>query len=228
MTIIDFIEKHWELILGGGATVAYLTEKIISYISDRKRKKQAYNRLFTGLIKLYHSYLKNKQVFAEKQVFDLPDEIWATVAKHLDNFQDDLKEFKDCVNRETKIIPEISINFHFLFDAVGRLTVIDKIKIIETSLSMPTDQVKLIIKRAQFYALQEKLDDYFNDLIDETCKKTTVTKEFVKRLKELNTDKELREMAIEQEKIMYRYLESLYRQGALPENVYNQLTRKKK
>ena len=104
--LIQFISDYWTVIAGVAATIAYLTEKIITYYSNNKKKKEAYHKVFTGTIKLYFSYQKHRMIYQEQAVLGMPDDIYVQIAKHLDSFNNDIEAFKQVIDEEVDIIPE--------------------------------------------------------------------------------------------------------------------------
>lgn len=209
-----FIQSYWTYILGGCAAVAYLFDKGYTIWTDRKKKKQAYNRVFSAIIKTYYSYLKYKMFYSERSPLNIPDKVLNVILKHSDTFKQDLENFKSSIFAEAEIIPEITFQAHHLFDTLDRLSVFDKIKAANDQGFDPlSEQDELIIKRAQLFALEETFDNFFTDIIDEVKKHTSVSKRFAQSLLKLNTDEFRKENQIEQLKIVRRYIDSLKRQG---------------
>jgi len=220
---LKFLTDYWPQIVGVIAALAYLTEKAIIYYKESKKKKQAYHKVFTGAIKLYYSYQKHRVLYREEAVLGMPNEIYIVIVKHLDSFNADIDSFKNIIEEETEIIPEISLTTHAMFDIIDRFRVIDRISASGQPNTEISDNEKLVIRRAQFFALEEFLSEFFKDVIEEIRKKTLVSKTFTNRLFYLNSDEYEREAIVEQINIMKRYYESLHRQDALPEEIYNQL-----
>jgi hypothetical protein len=220
--IIKYLSENWTVIAGIGAMLAYIAEKLVSYYLENKKKKEAYHRVFTGTIKLYFNYNKAQLLYRES-IITLPDEAYIFVAKYVDTFNSDILAFKKIIDEETEIIPEIALTTHALFDVVERLQVIDKISA-SGQLDVPiTDKEKLIIRRAQFYALREFLEDFFREAIEEIRKRTFVGKKFTKRLFHFGSEQYQKEAIKEQLKIMRRYYESLHKQGIIPDEAYSVL-----
>ncbi len=220
---IQFLSDYWTIIAGGAATIAYLTEKIITYYTDNKKKKEAYHKVFTGTIKLYFSYQKHRIIYQEQAVLGMPDDIYILITKHLDSFNMDIEKFKQVIDEETHIIPEISISTYAMFDIVDRFRLIDKISTSGQPNTEITDNEKLVIRRAQFSALEEFMKEFFKDVIEEIRKQTLVSKKFTKRLFYIDSREYLQKAMKEQMNIMKRYYQSLNRQGVLPEEVFNHL-----
>lgn len=220
---LKFLLDYWPIIAGLGATVAYLTEKFISYYNDNKRKKQAYHKVFTGTLKLYFSYQKHKQIYQEQAILGMPNEIYVIIAKHLDTFNQDIEAFKKIIDEETEIIPEICLTTYAMFDMVDRFRVIDRISSSGQLDTEITDNEKLVIRRGQFFALEEFMSEFFKDTIEEIRKETLVKKSFTERLFYLDTEKYQIEAMTEQMNLMKRYYQSLHRQGMLPEEIFQGL-----
>lgn len=224
--ILEFIEKYWAYLVTTGTVLAYLFEKGRIIWLEKKAKKTSYNRLFTSVLKLHFSYLKHSELYAEKPPMNFPDEMYIPMLKHLDTFDSDLNEFKETVGKESDVIPEIIIQTHMLFDAIDRIRIVDRIqaKNIENHIQI-SDTENVGIKRAQFYAMKEMYDDFFEDLITDLQKKTKTSPNFIKRIKYFKTEKYKLEVADEQKKIMKRYYESLNRQDLIPNELYNILVK---
>lgn len=222
--ILDFIKNNWTIIVGLGATIAYIIEKIISFNNGKKKKRESYNRVFTGLIKLYYSYIKHKGLYSEKAIFGVPDEEYIQVVKHIDTFDSDIQKFQNLLIDEVEIVPEISLKVHTVFEIIDRFGVIDRIGNSGIPNTEISDEEKLSIKRAQFFALDEFLSDFFKDIIEEIAKKTSVKKKFINDLFYLGSDEHEKETFDEQLKLIKRYYESLNRQGKMPNEVFMFLT----
>ncbi|MGE0636128.1 MAG: hypothetical protein AB7P01_06795 [Bacteroidia bacterium] len=220
---IQFLSDYWTVIAGVAATIAYLTEKLFTYYTDNKKKKEAYHKVFTGTIKLYFSYQKHRMIYQEQAVLGMPNDIYNVIAKHLDTFNSDIEAFKLVIDEEADIIPEISLTTYAMFDIVDRFRVVDRITTSGQPNTEITDNEKLVIRRAQFSALEEFMTDFFKDVIEEIRKKTLVSKDFTKRLFYLDTEEYQQEAMTEQMNIMRRYYQSLHRQGMLPDEVFNHL-----
>lgn len=222
--MIEFIQKYWTYIVAFGTVAAYLFEKGRTIWLETKKKKTAYNRVFTSVTKLYFSYIKHKTLYSEESPFDFPDEIYSVILKHIDTFNSDIDEFKLSVDKESEIIPEIIIQTHILFDTIDRMRVMDKMKSsgVEEVQEM-TEQENIAIKRAQFHSLEGIFKEFFKDIISDIQKHTTVKKSFVTNLFYFESEEYFEEAEEEQRKIMRRYYESLNRQGFLPDEYFNAL-----
>ena len=222
--MIELIQKYWTYIVGFGTLAAYLFEKGRAFWLETRKKKTAYNRVFTSVIKLYFSYIKHKTLYSEKSPFNFPDEIYSVIVKHIDTFNSDLDEFKLAVDKESEIIPEIIIQTYLLFDTIDRMRVMDKMKSSgATEVQEITEQENIVIKRALFHSLEDLFKEFFKDIITDIQKQTTVKKSFISNLFYFESEEYFSEVEEEQRKIMKRYYESLNRQGLLPDEIFNAL-----
>jgi hypothetical protein len=147
-TFLKFLSDYWTVIAGGAAAVAYITEKVVAYYKETKKKKEAYHKVFTGVIKLYYSYQKHKIIYQEEAILGLPNEIYVVLANHMDTFNSDIEAFKVIIDEETEIIPEISLTTHAAFDILDRFRVIDRISASGQPGTVIGDNEKLVIRRA--------------------------------------------------------------------------------
>jgi|SRR5690554_501620 len=222
--MVEFIEKYWTYIVASGTIIAYLFEKGRTLWLDTNKKKTAYNRVFTSVVKLYFSYIKHKTLYSEESPFNFPDEIYSVIIKHIDTFNSDIDEFKESVDKESEVIPEIIIQTHILFDTIDRMRVMDKMKNSgAVEVQEMTEQENIGVKRALFHSLEEIFQEFFKDIITDIQKHTTVKKSFINNLFYFESDEYFSEAEEEQKKIMKRYYESLNRQGLLPNEVFNEL-----
>jgi len=220
--MIEFIEKYWTYLVAIGTVIAYLFEKGRTIWNEKNAKKTSYNRLLTSVLKLHFSYIKHSELYAEKPPMNFPDDMYIPMLKHLDTFNKDLDEFKITVDRESDIVPEIIIQTHMLFDAIDRLRIVDRMQAKNTENHIQiSDKESVGIKRAQFYAMSEMYEDFFDEIINDLHKKTTTSTDFINRIKYFKTDEYKNEVAEEQTKTMRKYYESLHRQGLLPDELYN-------
>ncbi|MDR5591120.1 hypothetical protein [Christiangramia sp. SM2212] len=218
--MIEFIEQNWTYIITVGTVLTYLFEKGRTIYLDQKKKKTSYNRLLTALVKLNFSYLKHKQLYSEEPPFNLPDEEFQPILKHLDTFNNDINEFKMSVDKESDINPEILINSHNLFDFVDRFRIVDRINEKETENKI-SEKERIGIKRAQFYAFEKIFEDFLDEIISDLTKKSTASKTFLQALKKTKTEKYKKQLFEEQKETMKRYYESLKRQGLIPEEIHH-------
>lgn len=214
---MEFIQSNLPLIIAIAAAFAFLFEKGYTLWTDKKKKQAAYNRLFVSLIKIYYSYLKHKKIYSEKPFGNLPDEVYALIAKHLDSFSNDLEEFRTAMITESEILPEFLIQFHVFFESIDRMRMIDKMKLgADPAIGPLSDEHSLIIKRAQFYAISEMCESFFDDMIIDFRRHTSVKTEFVNRLLYFKSAEYETEANLEQRNIFKRYFESLKLQNAIP------------
>lgn len=216
--MIEFIEKYWIYIVSFGTISAYLFEKGRTLWLDKNKKKTAYNRVFTSIVKLYFSYIKHKTIYSEESPFDFPDDIYSVIVKHIDNFDSDIDEFKESVDKESEIIPEIIIQSYMLFDAIDRMRVFDRIKNSGAlGVQEITEPEYIGIKRAHFHSLEEIFKEFFHDIITDIQKYTSTKKSFLKNLFYFESEEYIIEAEEDQKNIIKRYYESLNRQGLLPD-----------
>ena len=219
--MIEFIEKHWTYIVTFGTVIAYLFEKGRAIWLEKRLKRTSYNRIFTAVLKLYFSYLKHAEFYSEKAPLNFPDEIYIPMLKHLTNFNSDIDEFKQIVDKESDIVPEIMIQTHMLFDAVDRIRIVDRIQASNPQNHLQlSDTESLGVKRAQFYAMKEIYDEFFEEIIDNLQEKTCTSTDFIEKIKYFNTEEYQKENNIEQRKTMKKYYESLKRQGIISEEEF--------
>lgn len=222
-TFIKLLTDNWALISGIGVILAYLIEKIIIYFSNNKKKREAYDKIFNGTFKLYLSYFKHKLIYQEEADFAIPDEIYINISKNLDTLNSDIDAFKRIIDDESNIVPEILLQTYGMFDIIDRFRVVDRISSSGLSNIEITDIQKLKIRRAQFFALDEFMTDFFKDIIEAIRKKTSVNKNFTTMLFSFDTQ-EKKEEAIEiQSKLLRRYFQSLKNQDVLSTEDYNQI-----
>ena len=224
--MIEFIENYWTYIVAITTLIAYLFDKGRTIWLEKNKKKKSYNRLFTSVTKLYLSYIKHKRLYSENPPFNFPDELFIPMIRHIDSFDSDIEEFKSAVDKESEIIPEILTQTYSLFDTINRLRIIDKINSDDPNEQIQvTDVQKVKIKRAQFVALSDTFDDFFNEILTETRKNSTVKKEFVENLKYFQTVEYFEESQEDEIEMMKKYYESLHRQNAIPDDLYAILKR---
>lgn len=222
--MIEFIQKYWTYIVAFGTLTAYLFEKGRTLWLETRKKKTAYNKVFTSVIKLYFSYIKHKTLYSEKSPLNFPDEIYTAMVKHIDTFNSDLDEFKLAIDKESEIIPQVIIQTHILFDTIDRVRVMDRMKNSGAKEAQEiTEQENIAIKRALFHSLEEVFKEFFKDIITDIQKHTTVKKAFIKNLFHFETEEYSKEAEDEQRKLMRRYYESLNRQGLLADEIFNLL-----
>lgn len=214
MNNMQIIHQYWVYLVALGTILGFVINKGYEIWIEKNKKRQAYNRVFSAIIKTYYSYLKYKMFYSESSL-KIPDEILLLIIKHTDNFKEDLDNFKSAAFAEAEIIPEITFKAHHLFDTLERLSVFDKFKASEDApdLGFISESHELIIKRALLYALEEVFDNFFIDIIKEIKKHTPINKKFISRLLNLNTESYRVENELKQNKVYQRYRESLKKQG---------------
>jgi hypothetical protein len=212
---MEFVSKNWTYIVAFFSVAAYLLEKFYNFWIDRKKKQEAYNRIFVAIVKLFYSYQKHKNLYAEKPSINLPDEVYSLIVKHIDTFDNDLEYFKESIIKESEIIPEISIESHLLFELSDRILILDIMGLVETVISEMTNEQKLMAKRAQFYSLEKVFDEFFENILEKVRKRADVKKEFMDKLSYFGTLEYEIENFNFQKEIAKKYLDSLYRQGAI-------------
>lgn len=213
--MIGFISKNWTYIVAGATVFAYVFEKIYSFWSDKKKKQQAYNRIFVAVVKLFYSYQKHRNLYDEEPPFNLPNEVYSLIAKHVDTFDQDLECFKEFILKESEIIPEISIESHVLFELADRIRIMDRMSPNEPMIREMTAEQKLMSKRAQFHSMGGLFDDFFKNIIDNIRKRADVEQEFLNKLSYFGTEEYENENFKLQKELMNKYFESLCRQGAI-------------
>ena len=178
---------------------------------DKKERQKSYNKILGSFLKVYHSYLKHKMLFDENGVNNIPDEYLIQQIDKIDNLNDEIKTFKKVANEQAEIIPEITIYLYEILDLLGRFEM--TLEQIPKGLSLEEEgPTKLLIQRAHSFAVEELLDEYFTDLIDQIAIKAEVTDEFLTEIKEFNSEESAQKNLGIQNEIMKRYLESLSRQ----------------
>jgi hypothetical protein len=202
--ILDFIKEYWLYIVAICSAIAVFYDKFLAFVNERKKKKQAYNRVFSAIIKIYYSYLKYKLLYSEIKI-NVPDKFFLEIIKNIDNFKSDLDLFKISVFAEAEIIPEVTFKVNHLFEILERLTIFDKMKL-NTSFEFNDDQ-ELLIKRAQVYSVEETFDNFFLEIMNEVKAHTKVSKKFMKQLQYINTDEFRNENKSEQMKVFDRYIQ---------------------
>lgn len=223
--MIEFILKNWTYVVAFATVLAYVFEKSYSFWSDRKIKQQAYNRTFVAIVKFFYSYQKHKSLYEEEPLFNLPDNVFCIISKHIDTFNNDLENFKESIIKESEIIPEISIEAHILFEFADRIRIMDKMSLIEPIMNEMNEKQKLMTKRALFSAMKIVFEKFFDEIIPKVQKRADVEKEFQEKLLYFGTEEYEMENYEIQKKIMTRYLESLCRQGAFSKDEYNLISR---
>lgn len=178
---------------------------------DRYEKQKSYNRVLGSFLKVYHSFLKHNLLFSENKQKFIPDDQLISFAQKLDNLTRDIEAFKKTVNEEAEILPEITLNLHSIID------LLDRFEIANTEIPNDvnvddTENSKLVILRAQAFAVNEILNDAFHDLINTIAIKAEVSEEFLNNLRDYNSDSYEEKSLDQQEEIYKRFIESYERQ----------------
>ncbi|MGM0589448.1 MAG: hypothetical protein ACQETE_13585 [Bacteroidota bacterium] len=216
--ILIFVKTYWSHIIAISAGLGFIIKLGYQIWSDRKKKKQAYNRVFSAIIKLYYSYLRHKNIYSEEIPFHIPEEEIANAVNLLDTFENDLQNFSDAIMEETAIIPEASFKAHLLFRDIESTRIIDKIDSIDDDSKESINHQKLVVNRALFYATEEVFDDFFNDIIKDISNHTSVNSSFIEKLLNLNNSETETYINENREAFLKKYIESLQRQGVLNNN----------
>lgn len=222
--MIEYITKNWTYIVAFATVIVYIFEKSYSFWTEKKKKQQAYNRTFVALVKFFYSYQKHKSLYEEKPSFNLPENVFHIISKHIDTFSNDLENFKESIIKESEIIPEISIEAHFLFEFADRIRIMDKMSLLEPEISEMDDKQKLMAKRALFSAMKIDFEKFFAEIIPKVQKRADVEKELQEKLSYFGTEEYDIENYKRQKEIMIRYLESMLRQGAFQKEEYESIS----
>ena len=185
---------------------------------EKGEKQKSYNRVLGSFLKVYHSYLKHNLLFSEEKHKFAADNQLLLVAEKIDNLTRDIESFKKTIDEESEILPEITFLLHTILDILDRFEIINS----EISSDFGLGEVenpKLILKRAQAFAVKEILDNSFQELIKKIAIKADVSDEFLLELKEYNSQT-YEQISLEyQDEIFKRFLESLSRQLGVDFNI---------
>lgn len=219
------VKDNWTQIAALGAIIAFLYDKITTKINNTKEKRESYQRIFEGSMKMYYSYINNKKTYSEDSFPYLPINIKSVIAKEMDSFDKDIELFKKCVDKESGLIPDIALKTHVLLDSLSRLSLTEKISnvMVQKGEEEPNIETIYQIKVAQFYAIGDELDDFFDEIFDILKAKGKIKKDFISKLKQLNSkdiDIEFQQRQIE---IQKKYYQSLVRQKVMPAEAYNEM-----
>ncbi|MGW8121022.1 hypothetical protein ACV07N_00070 [Roseivirga echinicomitans] len=219
----DFLEPNWPYLVALFTFIAYLLEKGYSLWIDKKKKQLAYNRVLTAIVRLQFSYLRYRKLYSEKSFIKISDKDYAPIVKQLNSFNSDIDEFQKSIIKETEIIPDVSIGIYLFFDSLDQLRLIDKLRIVgDREINGYNDQSELIIKRAQLYALEGVLEKFFNNILSELESHSSINRKTIEKLKHANSTEFQTEYEKEIAPLLVRYFESLYRQGAITEDMYKE------
>jgi hypothetical protein len=183
----------------------------LQFEKNEIEKSKAYNRVLGNLLKVYHSYVKHKMLFAENGVENIPDFALIQMIDKIDNFEEEIIKFRVVAEKESEIIPELTFEIHDLLDILGRFELMTEHTKSPEFENGPPNNV-LIIRRSHIYAVQEILDEYFSSLISDLSKKADVDSEFQKSLDAFNSAESLEKVVEMQNEIFERLLASLSRQ----------------
>lgn len=214
--MIELLEKNWFLVGALGTVLGFLMDRGYSYWKDAKERRQSYNRLLTSVVKLYASFIKHSNLYSENFFIDLPNEAIEYLCKHLDSFDKDLKNFKLEIEKESNLVPEISIQAFELFNLLDNLNLVNSIGQSMNTEGISNESEVLVMKRAYFFALDEVLNAYFKDTIIEIQKRTKLSKDLILILNSINSDEDKKEQNEIRIKIINLYFESLVRQRVIP------------
>lgn len=143
---------------------------------DKRYQQRAYNRLSSGLLKLYNSYIKHRCLYAGNQRLD--------VVEINDTFIEDIAAFKTVYNKEVDIIPEYAISLFELVDTLNRFVLLKDILEKEQDLVQNNGHKKLKAKRAVMDSLSALLDKEFVDILDQISDKADISEPYKRYLKD--------------------------------------------
>lgn len=216
----EFLKNNWTYILAIGSVAAYLFEKGRTIWLDTRKRKAAYNRTFSAVLKLYLAYVSLRETYSQSSEGYIPEDALAIYSKNDDSLPKAIRDFETTMNKEADIVPEILLLTHALVDVLNRITLAQSIKNMdEKYFSELSDENMLSIKRAQVYALKDGIDEIFLDTFIDVRKKSTINKSFIKKLKLLNSDEFSHGLQAEQHMFINKYFESLNKQGVLPDEL---------
>lgn len=213
--MIELLEKNWFLVGAFGAVLGFAIDRGYNYWKEARERRQSYNRLLTSVVKMYASFIKHSNLYSENFFIDLPNEAIEYLGKHLDSFDRDLKNYKSEIEKESNLVPEISIQAFELFNLLDNLNLVNSIGQSMNAEGVSSESEVLVMKRAYFSALDEVLNVYFKDTLLEIQKRTKLSKELKSILSSINSDEDKKEQNEIRFKIIERYFESLVRQGAI-------------
>lgn len=87
-------------------------------------KSKSYNKVLGSLLKVYHSYNKHKFLLKEDGMDNIPDKNLIKMIDLIDDFECEIKRFKETTNSESEIIPELTMELHELNDILSRFQII--------------------------------------------------------------------------------------------------------
>lgn len=178
---------------------------------DKAEKQKSYNRVLGSFLKVYHSYLKHNLLFNENGQQYIPDNQLIIITDKIDNLTRDIKSFRKTVDEESEILPEITLSLHSILDLLDRFEIFSS-EISNDIKFQNTEITKLVLQRAQNFAVKEILDEMFQDLIEQIAIKAEVSNNFLNDIKEYNSETYEEKSLENQQHIFKRFLESLSRQ----------------
>ena len=210
--MMNFIIKHWPIIVAIVTVIGYLFEKGYHLFNESKKERIAYNKIFNELVKLYLKYLQNKELFSEKPYVKLNNKDWSEYALNTHDFQKDINDFIAKVNEQSNLIPEINYSFFLLLEALDKFYNLEKMDKINRKTS---EELLLATKRALFTANSSDIDNIFINLIDVVGQKALSSKKLRENLKQLNEPISINERRERKRKTFKSYIESLSRQNVI-------------
>lgn len=183
----------------------------LQHEKDNRDKSKAYNRVLGNLLKVFHAYVKHKQLLSESGFKDVPDEYLLKLLDEIDSFESEIVKFNSVANSETEIIPELTMQLHQLLEILNRFLLMTK-HFKKNQSDSYLQENKLILKRAYIYSVSEYLDEMFDDVIKELSYKAETSNEFKDLISQFNSQETINQSFEIQEKLILRLLESLSRQ----------------
>jgi hypothetical protein len=221
--MLELLQKNWFLVGAFGTLLGFGIDRGYNFWKEKKSKQQAYNRLFTAVTRMYFSFIRHTNLYDENPLLELPLEIYAPIIKNADTFKADLKEYKTIVESESELMPEIAIQANELFDLLESVNTIDKLGATLQPNKDSSDQEIIGVKRAYFYSIESKMNEYFKETLEEIKRESSVSKEFANRMQNINSDESRTEQSEFRMDLMKRYFESLIRQGLIPKEIGDEL-----
>lgn len=191
---------------------ALIYDKISKYLSNKLAIQKEAEVIFSHLLKIYFSYLKHKNLFQEENDIGLLPEVLDKSIPLLDTFSRDVDEFKEFLNSEVHLIPEVRVECLFLFDLLERFKLVDKLSEINPDAD-PTEGIP--VKKAQFYSFEEYFENLFTSLFDLLRSKIRIDTLVLDDIKEMNSESHSKEIDKQSKIVIERYFESLKRQGVV-------------
>lgn len=183
----------------------------LDFAKDKRERQRAYNRILGSFLKVYHSYIQHKYLFKETGVPNIPDKFLIQMVEKLDNLNVEIVSFKNLVSEESAILPELTIYLHEILNLLSRFEMV--VAEIPTDISLEEyTKAKLLIQRAHSFAVEKLLDEYFSDLIDKIAIKAEISDEFLKEIREFNSNDAVEKNIEMQRELSQRYFESISRQ----------------